>query len=134
MSSGRRNVCFPRARSSKVWGFPRWLYRLRSTRSGESASGDLSAEAEFSSFECVRLRHGFLSTIQIVENELSEEAIANFAFDGQVLLTVRIDEVNVATRFLATDINVLPQLDIPFRPENERAPVAPRAESVGREP
>ena len=80
------------------------------------------------------LCHGFLGTVEAVENEFAEKAEANLAFDVEVMFAACIDEVYLVAAFVARDVDVLAEFDVALGAEDNGAAVPPGAEAVGGEP
>src|SRR6478735_6890522 len=69
-----------------------------------------------------------------VEDELAEVAEADLAVDLDVLLAVRVHEIDMIAGLFPADIDVLAQLDVALLTENDHAAVTPGAEALRREP
>ena len=80
------------------------------------------------------LGHCILGAIQAVENQLSEVGEAHGPCRRDSLLHLSIDQVELVRLRLATDVEILSQLDVSISSKDETAAVAPSSESVGSEP
>ena len=90
-----------------------------------SIRGHLDFDAEFGGFEGVFLRHGVFRAVEAVQDELAEELATDGVprVDADFLLVV--EEIQLVGAIVGGDVDVLPQFDGAFRPEDDGLAVSP---------
>src|ERR1700690_602237 len=101
---------------------------------GNSLCGGLGPEAQLGGLEAVLLGHRVLGAAEAVPDQLAEEGEADPALQVEPALAPAVHEDQVIALPAARDVHVLAKLDVPLRPEDDRAAVAPGGEAVRREP
>lgn len=94
----------------------------------------LGGEGEFGGLENVGLGHGFFGAIEAVEDEFAEETEADLAGDGDVVLSLLVDQKYMIAAAVAADIDVFSELNVTLGAHDYHTTVAPGAQAVGGEP